>query len=371
MEPLYLDNAATTHISDEVLEEMKKSLSNFGNTEAKYYCYSEKAKDDVKVARERIAKGLGCNSDEVVFTSGATEANNLFIQGSILAHPEKKRIIISSIEHSSIRETVYHFADKGYEVVEIPVNKYGLIDTEYLDKSINDNTLFVSIILVNNEIGTIQDLKTIDLICSKHQVKLHVDATQAVGKIEINMSLYNSLEYLTCTSHKIYGPKGIGALIVRKKDGIKNDLKPITFGGEQEEGYRPGTLSNLLIVGFGKAFEIATSNIEEDNKKLLELEEVFLNKLIRKFGNLLVINNNHKYRVPGLLNVQFKGINNMILLKKLSPYIAASNGSACSISKPSHVLKAIGLSDEEISNSIRFSLSKYINLNDLNIIDKL
>jgi cysteine desulfurase len=252
MKPLYLDNAATTHISNEVLEEMKKSLSNFGNTEAKYYCYAEDAKEDIKLARERIATGLGCNSDEVVFTSGATEANNLFIQGMVSAHPNKKRIIISSIEHSSIRETAYHFIEKGYEVIEIPADKYGLIDTDFLDDAINENTLFVSIILVNNEIGTIQDLKKIDEICIKHKVKLHVDATQAIGKIEINMSLFNSLEYLTCTSHKIYGPKGIGALIVRKKDGLKNDLKPITFGGEQEDGYRPGTLSNLLIVGFGK-----------------------------------------------------------------------------------------------------------------------
>ena len=371
MKPLYLDNAATTHISNEVLEAMKKSLSNFGNTEAKYYCYAEDAKEDIKLARERIAIGLRCNSDEVIFTSGATEANNLFIQGMVSAHPNKKRIIISSIEHSSIRETAYHFIEKGYEVIEIPVDKYGLIDTDFLDDAINENTLFVSIILVNNEIGTIQDLKKIDEICIKHKVKLHVDATQAIGKIEINMSLYKSLEYLTCTSHKIYGPKGIGTLIVRKKDGIRNDLKPIIFGGEQEDGYRPGTLSNLLIVGFGKAFEIATCNIEEDNKKLFNLEKVFIDKLKKKFGDLIIVNNNHKYRVPGILNIQFKGINNMILLKKLSPYIAASNGSACSISKPSHVLKAIGLTDDEISNSIRFSFSKYIDIEDLNIVDKL
>lgn len=371
MSTLYLDNAATTHIHPDVLNEMIKSLEDYGNTEAKYYCYSENAKENVKRARNRIASSLGCHFDEVVFTSGATEANNLFIKGLALSNPSKKRIIISSIEHSSIRETCYFMKERGYEVIEVPVDRTGLIDINYLEKSINDNTLFVSVILVNNEIGTIQDLNHIDEVCYKKNVILHTDATQAVGKVHINMSEYKALKLLTFTAHKIYGPKGIGALIIRKEDNIKLKLTPLFHGGEQEEGYRAGTLSNELIVGFGKATEMATTNIDYDNKVLRKLEMILVNKLKNKFGKLIIINNNFDKRVPGIINIQFKGQNNMILLKKISPLVAASTGSACSVSKPSHVLKAIGLSDYEISYSIRLSLSKYMNEDDLNLIDLL
>ena len=347
------------------------SLDNYGNTEAKYYCYAEYAKMDVKIARKRIADGLGCEEGEVVFTSGATEANNLFIQGIARAFPQKRKIIISSIEHPSVSEVANYMKSLNYDVVELPVDKTGLVDIEQLKKELNDNVLFVSIILVNNEIGTIQDIKSIDKICSKFNAVLHADATQAVGKIKINMSLYKSLKYLTLSAHKIYGPKGIGALIVRKDNGIRNKLKPILFGGDQEYGYRPGTLSNLLIVGFGKAVELATENIDESNRKLKKLENILKSKLINKFGDILRFNNDFENRIPGILNVQIIGQNNMILLQQLAPYIAASNGSACSVSKPSHVLKAIGLSDDEISWSIRLSLSKYINVEDLDVIDEL
>ena len=368
---LYLDNAATTHICKEVLDEMKKSLDNYGNTEAKYYCFAENAKKDVSLARDRIAKAVGCESDEVIFTSGATEANNLVLKGFANANPDKKKIIISSIEHSSIKETCDYLETLGYVIVEIPVDKMGLIDLNILDKSIDDNTLLVSIILVNNEIGTIQDVKAINDICEKYNVVLHMDATQAVGKVNINMSLYNSLKFLTFTAHKIYGPKGIGALIIRKTNGYKTKICPLFHGGEQEEGYRAGTLSNELIVGFGKACELATKDIIADNKKLKLLEDVLINKLKLKFGKFIKINNDFERRIPGIINLQFVGQNNMILLQQMAPIVAASTGSACSVSKPSRVLKALGLSDKEISSSIRLSLSKYQEADDLNIIDLL
>ncbi len=371
MSTLYLDNAATTKINKEVLDEMIKSLEDFGNTEAKYYCYAEMAKENVRKARNRISVSLGCNPDEVVFTSGATEANNLFIKGLAAANPTKKRIIISSIEHSSIRETCHYMSSQGYEIIEVPVDKTGAVDLHFLENSIDANTLFVSIILVNNETGTIQDLHAIDEICFKKKIILHTDATQAVGKVEINMNDYKSLRLLTYTAHKIYGPKGIGALIVRKDDGIKLKLVPLLHGGEQEEGYRAGTLSNELIVGFGKATEMIVANIKEDNEYLKLLENELISKLKNKFGDLIVINNDFSNRIPGLINLQFRGQNNMILLQKMSPVVAASTGSACSVSKPSHVLKAMGLKDEEISSSIRLSLSKYLTVEDLSAIDKL
>lgn len=371
MATLYLDNAATTPICKEVLDEMISSLSDYGNTEAKYYCYAENAKNNIKVARNRIATAFGCAPDEIVFTSGATEANNLFIKGLALSNPNKKRIVISSIEHSSIRETCQFMKTFGYEVIEIPVDNSGSINLDVLDNSINDNTLFVSIILVNNEIGTIQNLNLIDNICMKHNVIFHTDATQAVGKVKIDLNKYKSLKLMTYTAHKIYGPKGIGALIIKKNNGIKLKLTPLFHGGEQEEGYRAGTLSNELIVGLGKATELATASIDEDNKKLRELEFNLIMRLKNKFGDLIKINNDFKNKIPGLVNLQFVGQNNMILLQRMSFIIAASTGSACSVSKPSHVLKSIGLSDNEISYSIRMSLSKYQSITDLDVIENL
>ena len=369
--PLYLDNAATTHICKEVLDEMIRSLDNFGNSESKFYSYAEDAKKDISLARERIATAVGCDKEEVVFTSGATEANNLFIKGLALAHPDKKKIIISSIEHSSIYETCKYLESNGYTLVEIPVDNKGLIDLDFLDKSIDDNTLFVSIIWVNNEIGTIQNIKMIDEICSKYKVLLHSDATQAFGKVRINLAEYHALKLLTFTSHKIYGPKGIGTLIVRKEDEVKLKLVPLLHGGEQENNYRAGTLSNELIVGFGKACELMSNNFDYNHAKMVDLEKKLIELLKLKFTDKLVINNDFSERVPGIINVQIKGITNMILLKKLAPYIAASTGSACGVSKPSGVLKAIGLSDNEINFSIRLSLSHYQNENDYNIIKKI
>lgn len=369
--PLYLDNAATTKISKEVLDEMITSLENFGNSESKYYSFAENAKKDISLARERISNSVGCDKDEVIFTSGATEANNLFIKGLALANPDKKKIIISSIEHSSIYETCKYLETKGFQLVELNVDKKGLVDLEQLDREIDANTLFVSIIWVNNEIGTIQDINEIDKICSKHNVLFHSDATQAFGKVKIDLSNYNALKLLTFTSHKIYGPKGIGTLIIRKDDGIKLKLEPLFHGGEQENNYRAGTLSNELIVGFGKACEIMHRNLEKNHFHMMELEKALIELLKNKFKDKLIINNDFKERVPGIINVQIKGLNNMILLKKLSPYIAASTGSACGVSKPSRVLKAIGLSEESIDSSIRLSLSHYQNIDELLIINNL
>lgn len=368
---LYLDNAATTKISTEVLNEMLNSIDDFGNSEAKFYEYAEKAKKNIKLARNRIALGIGCSPDEIIFTSGATEANNMFIKGIAFSNQHKKKIIISSIEHSSVKETSYFLKNFGYEIVEIPVNEKGLVDLDKLEVEIDDNTLFVSIIMVNNEIGTIQDIESINNICSRKKVILHMDATQAIGKINFNFSKYDSLKAITFTSHKIYGPKGIGALILKRDNGIKIKLTPLFHGGEQEDGYRAGTLSNELIVGFGKAIEIATNNIKYGNDILSKFECILLDKLKKKFGDIFSLNNDFKERVPGILNVKFKGINNMILLKKVSKFFSASTGSACSVSKPSYVLKAIGLSNEEINSSIRLSLSKYHKLEDFDVIDLL
>ena len=276
---LYLDNAATTRISQEVLEEMKKSLEHYGNTESKYYYCAEAAKKDVATARRRVANSIGCKVDEVIFTSGATESNNLILRGYAEANPRKKKIIISSIEHSSIEVPCEYLASKGYEIVKIPVDHTGLVDLDLLDKNIDDNTLLVSIIWVNNEIGTIQNIAAIDKICSKHNIFWHSDATQAVGKVDINLNKYSNLKFLTLTSHKIYGPKGIGALVIRKDNEKRIEVCSQIKGGDQEYGYRAGTLSNELIVGFGKACELVAEDINSSNEHLSCLEKKFIEKI--------------------------------------------------------------------------------------------
>ena len=370
---LYLDNAATTKIKQEVLDEMIKSLEAYGNTEAKYYYVAEKAKENVKLARQRVAAIVGAKSEEIVFTSGATEANNLVIKGSVLQSKKpQKKVIISSIEHSSVYDTCKYLEAQGIELSVLDVDRTGMINLNQLRKEIDENTILVSIIFVNNEIGTIQDIDGITKICEEKKVPLHFDVTHGVGKIKIEFEKYPSLKFLTFTSHKIYGPKGIGCLVVKSDEiGVKQELVPLFHGGEQEDGIRAGTLSNELIVGFGKACEIAKDNMETNNQKILELEKILIAKLKNKFGDKLSINNNFDNRVHDILNVRIKSFNNMMLLKAISPLIAASTGSACSVSKPSRVLKSIGLSDLEISESIRLSMSPYLDINELKVIDEL
>lgn len=369
---LYLDNAATTKIHEKVLDAMLKSLEFYGNSEAKYYEVAEKAKLNILNSRKSISNLVGCDTENVIFTSGATEANNLIIKGLAESNPQKKKIIISAIEHSSILEPCKYLEHKGYEIVKIKVDNYGLIDLNELDNVIDNNTLMVSIIWVNNEIGTIQDMKAIDNICSKYNVFLHSDVTQAIGKINVNLSEYNALKSITFSSHKIYGPKGIGCLILKKDDnGIKVKLTPLLHGGEQENGCRAGTLSNELIVGFGVACEMLINEVENTKKVLSILEKELINILKNKFSNSMIINNDWNCRIPGLLNVQFVGYNNSILLKNVSSIFAASTGSSCSVSKPSQVLKAIGLDDKSISYSVRLSLSKYTKIEDLAILEEL
>lgn len=369
---LYLDNAATTKIHKDVLDAMIKSLDYYGNSESRYYDVAEKAKENIHNAREIIAKLVCCNSENVIFTSGATEANNLILKGLAEANPEKKKIIISSIEHSSIEEPCAYLSNKGYEIVKLKVDETGLINLEQLKTEIDENTLLVSIIWANNEIGTIQQMHEIDKICYEAGVFLHSDATQAIGKIDINLEQYLALKSITFTSHKIYGPKGIGCLILKKNhNNIKYKLTPLLHGGEQEYGYRAGTLSNELIVGFGKACEMLLEDGLSSNEILLMLEKRLIEKFTTIFAEGFIVNNNWKHRIPGLINVQIVGFNNALLLKNVKDVFAASTGSSCSVSKPSRVLKEIGLSDIEISCSIRLSLSKYTRLEELDVLDNL
>lgn len=361
---IYLDNNATTEIHPEVKKEMIRCIDQeYGNPSSKYYSLAISAKNILDKARGNVAKLFGCDSQEIIFTSGSTESNNFLIKGLADTQREKKHIITSSIEHPSVLNVLRYLETKGFKVTYLPVSKEGIVDPKLLEKSISDETFLVTIMWVNNEIGSINDICKISEICYKKKIFFHVDATQAVGKIDVKLPI--GVTSATFSAHKIYGPKGVGALILRKdKDGLSQKITPLLHGGEQEFGYRAGTQSVHNIAGLSKACEIVMRDFEKNILALREKELMLVNILNNKLGDQIVYNSPDN-KVPGVINFQIKGIKNVIFLKKISPYIAASAGSACSITHPSETLAAIGLTDHEIHQSIRFSLSPYDDISEL------
>lgn len=361
---IYLDNNATTKVLDEVREAMLKYLTEeYGNPSSKYYLLAQNAKNALDEARKNVAKLFGCEKDEVIFTSGSTESNNMILKG-LSDLSTKKHIITTNVEHASVLETTKYLETKGFNVSYIKVNKDGIVNPKEIESLITEDTFLVSVLWVNNELGSINDIESIANICKNKGIFLHVDATQAVGKIPV--LLPEGVTSASFSAHKIYGPKGIGVAIIRKdSDGIPQRITPLIHGGEQEFGYRAGTQCVHNIVGLSKACEIVIRDFEENNKSLKEKELFILNLLQEKLGNKLILNSPQNHKVNGVINFQIKGVKNVIFLKKISNYIAASSGSACSITHPSYTLKAIGLTDEEIESSIRFSISPYEDISDL------
>jgi cysteine desulfurase len=368
---IYLDNSSTTKIAPEVLEAMMPYLKEeYGNPSSKYYLLAENAKKAVDFARQQVANLLHCDSDEVIFTSGATESNNFVLKGVFETYGgENSHIVTTRTEHPSVLETCRFLETKGVKVTYLEVDRFGRIDPIHLEKVIlNDRPLLVSVIWGNNEVGSLNDLPTISEICLKYGVFLHTDATQVVGKIPIFLRDLPGIRFLSFSGHKIYGPKGIGVCYIRKEESnIQTRLTPLIHGGSQEFGYRSGTLAVHNIVGIGQAAELALKNIESHSEKLKKLDRTLTNILSEAFGEKIEFNNDQKDKVPGILSVRFKGKNNEVLSKKLSRYIAISTGSACSSGKPSHVLAAMGKTITEIRETIRFSLTPEIEVEDLNI----
>ncbi|GFR37182.1 cysteine desulfurase IscS [Insulibacter thermoxylanivorax] len=372
---IYLDNSATTKIAPEVLDAMMPYLKEeYGNPSSKYYSLAEKAKKAVMEAREKIATLLGCDHDEIVFTSGATESNNMIIKGVSEYYGDHKRTIITTtVEHSSVLETCRYLESKGCPIVYLDVDQYGRVSPDQVERAIQEtNPVLVSIIWGNNEIGSLNPIAQISKICKEYNVMFHSDATQVVGKVSFDMKEFPGLRFLSLSAHKMYGPKGIGAAVIRKEsENIYTKITPLLHGGGQENDYRSGTLAVHNIVGFGKAAELIHNRASSDQQKLAELEQYLVDILSSNFGDKIVFNNDHTNKIPGILSVQFKGVNNELLLKKLSPYVALSTGSACSSSKPSHVLSAIGKSLDEIRQTVRFSLSPHIEKKDLDFFKNL
>jgi len=355
---VYLDYNSTTPVDPRVLEAMLPYFSEkFGNAASKTHSFGWVAEAAVQQARERIAKLIGGTPHEIIFTSGATEAINLALKGVFENHQSKgNHIVTVSTEHKAVLDTCKYLETKGAKVTYLPVDREGVIDLEQLSNSITPATILVCVMYGNNETGVIQPIREISKIVREKGCFFMSDATQAAGKINVNVE-GDGIDLLCMSSHKIYGPKGAGALYVRRKDP-RVTLTPLIHGGGHERGLHSGTLNVPAIVGFGKACEIAEKEMWDDAQRLSQLRTA-LEQSFSDLGNVFV-NGSIKNRLPNVTNISFNGIKADSLIAKL-PDIAVSTGSACSsaIPEPSHVLKAMGLPDEMAYASIRFSLGKF------------
>lgn len=366
MKEIYLDNCATTKPREEVIEEMMNVLRyDYGNPSSLHRkgFNSEKL---VESSRKKIADYLKVNTDEIYFTSGGTESNNIAIQSIINNnHRNGKHIITTSIEHPSIGNIMKYYSGKNYEISYLNVDENGFIDLDEFEKILREDTILVSIILVNNEIGTIQKIARIRDILNRNNSKafLHLDGIQAIGKIDIDLNLWK-VDSLSLSAHKIYGPKGIGALYIR--EGIKTS--PIVFGGNQEKGLRSGTENVPGIVGLGKAIEIINNNYEKESKYIYSLKEYLMDNIIKEIDDIKINSlKNIDDCSPYIVNISFNNIRSEILLHFLEDKgIYISSGSACSKgTTKSETLMAIGLNNKLIDGSIRICLSHDITFEDI------
>lgn len=379
---IYLDNSATSPIDEEVRDAMLPYLSEeFGNPSSKYYCKATKAKNAVEEAREKVAKLIGAKPEEIIFTSGATESTNFIIKGYLdyrkYYGDGRNHVITSLVEHKATLNTCKYLngelysnddptislfgekkrVDRGFKASFVGVNSDGEISVEEIEKSINENTALISMIYVNNEIGSISDVSSVSKICKSHNIALHSDLTQALGKLKIDVKKLG-IDYASCSAHKIYGPKGIGAAYM-KSDAY--GIAPITafmHGGEQEYGYRAGTHAVHNIVGFGKAAEIALRDMKENETRIQKLDELLLRGIANIDGIHTTVNVSK--RIPGIISiiVEKKDFHNERFIKKISEEVALSTGSACSAGKPSYVIQALGL-ENKVNKVLRVSINKF------------
>ena len=356
--PIYLDHHATTPVDPRVLDEMMPYFTeNFGNAASLDHPYGYNASVAVQKSRESIAAAIGANMDEIIFTSGATESDNLALIGVMRRYSEKgDHLITCTTEHKAVLDTARHLEGEGFKVTYLPVNEFGEINLEELKAAITEKTVMISIMAANNEIGTIANLEEIGKIAHENDVLFHTDAAQAVGHIPIDVKKMN-IDLMSFSSHKIYGPKGIGALYLRVlKPRVK--LDSIMFGGGQERNIRSGTLNVPGIVGFAKAVEISQKEMEKENAKSKRWTDSMLKKFQEAGGKL---NGHPEKRLAHNLNVRFDGIESKAIINTVSKKVAISAGSACTtqIVEPSHVLLAIGLSEDQTHSSIRVGCGRF------------
>ncbi|BBJ31346.1 cysteine desulfurase IscS [Rickettsia asiatica] len=363
--PIYMDYQATTPLDPRVMEVMLPYFTTkFGNPHSRSHSFGWEAENAVEEARSRVARLIGADTKEIIFTSGATESNNLAIKGIAKFYGNKKNHIITVVsEHKCVLDACRHLEQEGIKITYLPIKPNGIIDLETLKNAITDQTMLVSVMAVNNEIGVIQPLKEIGKICRERGVFFHSDIAQGFGKIPIDVNEFN-IDLASISGHKIYGPKGIGALYVRKKPRVR--VTPLINGGGQERGMRSGTLPTPLIVGLGMAAEIAYSEMEQDTKHVNYLFDRFLNNIHSRISEVY-LNGDKDQRYKGNLNLSFAGVEGESIILAIKD-LAVSSGSACTSAslEPSYVLRSMGIGEELAHTSIRFGIGRFTTEQEIN-----
>ena len=357
--PIFLDYQATTMIDPRVLDAMIPCYNSFCNPHSRSHPFGWEAETKVENARMQVANAIGADSREIIFTSGATESGNLAIRGTaqFYGNEQKNHIITVATEHKCILDCCRYLEQDGFNVTYLPVQENGIIDLQALIDAITEKTMLVSVMMVNNEIGVIQPIKEIGAICHEHNIFFHSDLAQAIGKILIDVNEMN-IDLASISGHKIYGPMGIGALYVRRRSP-RVRLKPMIYGGGQERGMRSGTLPTPLVVGLGKAAEIAYNEMEEENKRIKGLRDLLHSKITEGIPGV-ILNGDYEQRIPGNLNFSFPYVEGESMLMALKD-LALSSGSACTSAslEPSYVLHALGVDSDLEHSSIRIGIGRY------------
>ncbi len=357
--PIYMDHHATTPVDPRVLEVMLPCFTEaFGNPASRNHSFGWKAEEVVETARAQVAGLIGARTREIVFTSGATESVNTALKGvAATRHARGNHIISLRTEHKAVLDSLKRLEAAGFRISYLPVGSDGLVELDRLERAITGKTILISVLLANNEIGVIQPVGEIGRIARRHGVVMHVDAAQAVGKVLVDVER-DQIDLLSLTAHKLYGPKGVGALYVRRKDP-RIELTPLIDGGGHERGFRSGTLNVPGIAGLGKACEIAGAEMDGESIRLAGLRDRLLDGLRKRLDGIAV-NGGMEHRLPHNLNVSFGGVDGEALLMRLDD-VAVSSGSACTTStpQPSHVLRALGVSDALAASSLRFGLGRW------------
>lgn len=357
--PIYLDYAATTPVDQRVAEKMMQYMTMdglFGNPASRSHKFGWQAEEAVEIARTQIAELINADPREIVFTSGATESNNLALKGAAqFYHKKGKHLITVKTEHKAVLDTMRQLEREGFDVTYLDVEANGLLDMAKLEQAIRPDTTVISVMFVNNEMGVIQDITAIGELCRSKGIIFHVDAAQAAGKVDIDLQTLK-VDLMSFSAHKVYGPKGIGALYVRRKPRIR--LEAQMHGGGHERGMRSGTLATHQIVGMGEAFRIAKEEMHAEREKIAALRDRLLNGV--KDIEQVFLNGDTEQRIPGITNISFNYVEGESLIMALKD-IAVSSGSACTSAslEPSYVLRALGLSDELAHSSIRFSIGRF------------
>ncbi len=367
---IYLDHQASTPLDPRVFEAMRPYFQDsVGNPHASEHVFGWRSMQAIEKAANQIAELIGSDPDEIIFTSGATESNNLALSGiaKYASRGERKRILISAIEHKCIFEITHYLQETfGYTVTQIPVNSIGQIDMQALEEELGDDVMLLSVMPVNNEIGTIQDIPAISRLAKSHGILIHCDAAQSPCAIDLS-KFTDHVDLISLSGHKIYGPMGIGALYVSRE--LHKNLSPVIYGGGQQEGLRSGTLPTVLCVGLGSAAELLLGPAANIEREVLALRRDLFEKYLKSLPYEIWVNGPGypENRHPGNINVGFKDINAADLLNRVQPYLAASSGSACTSGtpEPSHVLRSIGLKEKDAYSSVRFSLGRYTKEEDI------